>query len=312
MGAYAFFENRIVPLEEAKISVRTHAFNYGTACFEGIRGNWNPEKEELFLFRCREHYQRLLASCKVLKLELPHSLGKLEDITLELVEKCGYKEDIYIRPLAYKSALAIGPGLHGLESSFLIYVIPFGSYLNVDQGIRCCVSSWRRVLDNMIPPRAKLTGLYINSALAKTEAFENGFDEAILLTQDGHVSEGSGENIFLVMNGRLVTPPPYDSILLGITRSTIIQLAQEELGLEVQERSIARTELYTADECFLTGTAAHITPVLEVDHRPVGQGEIGPATKRLQSLYFDVVRGKVPKYRSWCTPAYSRVPKASR
>jgi len=223
-------------------------------------------------------------------------------LTVELVQKNGYQEDIYIRPLAYKSAQAVGVRLHDLEDDFLMFVTPFGPYLDIEKGARCCVSTWRRIGENMIPPRAKVTGLYVNSALAKTEAWENGFDEAILLTNEGHVSEGSGENIFLVMDGKLVTPPPSQNILVGITRDTAITLAKNELGIETIERTVARNELYIADECFMTGTAAHLTPIIEIDHRSVGTGAVGEITGKLQKLFFDVIRGKNPKYIDWCTP----------
>lgn len=301
---YAFFNGKFVPLSEAKIGIMTHAFNYGTACFEGIRGNWNAEHKQMYIFRLADHFQRLLKNCRVLKIELPHTVDELCQLTLELAEMCGYQEDIYIRPLAYKSSEEVGVRLHNLQDGFLLFTTPFGAYLDVSKGARCCVSSWRRVDDNMIPPRAKITGLYVNSALAKTEAFENGFDEAILLTQEGHVSEGSGENIFLVMNGRLVTPPIADNILVGITRETVMTLAREELGIETLERSINHSELYMADECFMTGTAAHVTPVTEIDHRKVGSGQIGEISKTLQDLYFNVIQGKNHKYLHWCIPAY--------
>jgi branched-chain amino acid aminotransferase len=294
-----------MPLSEAKIGIMTHALHYGTACFEGIRGNWESEKKQLYLFRVRDHFQRLKKSCHIMKISLPYSVDELCQFTVELVEKNGYREDIYVRPLAYKSSQVVGVRLHNLEDDFLMFVIPFGPYLDINKGCRCCVSTWRRIDDNMIPPRAKVTGLYVNSALAKTEAWENGFDEAILLNQYGHVSEGSGENIFLVIEGRLVTPPSSDNILVGITRNTIIELAKNELGIDTMERSIGRNELYIADECFLTGTAAHVTPVIEIDHRRIGEGAIGEITKKLQQLYFDVVRGKNPRYIDWCTPAYS-------
>jgi len=306
MPPYAFFEGKFVPLSEAKIGIMTHAFNYGTACFEGIRGNWNAEKKQMYVFRVEDHFRRLLNNCRVLKIEVPHTVDELSQLTLELTQMCGYEEDIYIRPLAYKSSEEVGVRLHNLKDGFLLFATPFGAYLDVSKGARCCVSSWRRVDDNMIPPRAKITGLYVNSALAKTEAFESGFDEAILLTQDGHVSEGSGENIFLVMNGRLVTPPIADNILVGITRETVMTLAREELGIETVERSIGHSELYTADECFMTGTAAHVTPVTEIDHRNVGNGQIGEISRRLQDLYFDVIQGKNQKYLNWCTPAYKQ------
>jgi branched-chain amino acid aminotransferase len=306
MADYAFFNKEFVPLSEAKVGIMTHALHYGTACFEGIRGNWNPEKEQIYIFRIEDHYRRLHNSCRILKIQLPYSADELCHITVELVERNGYREDIYIRPLAYKSSQTIGVRLHDLEDDFLLFIVPFGDYLNVEQGIRCCTSSWRRVDDTMIPVRAKVCGIYVNSALAKTEAFENGFDEAIMLTQDGHVSEGTGENIFLVMDGKLVTPPSYDNILMGITRDTVMKLAKGEMGIESAERSIDRSELYIAEECFLTGTAAHVSPVVEIDHRSVGDGKVGQVTKELQRLYFEVVRGENPKYLDWCTPAYSK------
>ena len=310
MPPYAFFQNQFVPLAKAKIGIMTHAFHYGTACFEGIRGNWNPEAEEIYIFRCPEHYQRLLKSCKLLNISLPYSIDKLCQLTIELVQKSGYQEDVYIRPLAYKSSEALGVRLHDLEDDFLIMVTTFGPYLDATKGIKCSISSWRRIDDNMIPPRGKITGLYVNNALAKTEAIENGFDEAVMLTSDGHVSEGSGENIFLVIDGQLVTPSCYDRILMGITRDTVIQLAKDELGIETVERHVDRSELYLAAECFLTGTAAHITPVLEIDRRKVGEGTIGKLTKELQKLYFDVECGKNKKYLHWCTPAYAKMVRA--
>ncbi len=307
MPPYAFFQKQFMPLAEAKIGILTHALHYGTACFEGIRGNWNAEQEQLFLFRMKEHYERLQKGCRLLKIELPYSIGELCSITTELVEKSGYREDVYVRPLAYKSSQAVGVRLHDLEDDFFIIVTTLPAYLDTDNGVRCCTSSWRRVDDTMIPPRGKITGIYVNSALAKTEANELGFDEAILLNQDGHVSEGSGENIFIVSGNKLITPPSSDNILLGITRDTVIQLARNELGIETIERSIDRSELYLADEAFFTGTAAHVSPILEIDHRPIGDGKVGKITKKLQQLYFDVIRGKNPKYLHWCTPVYTKV-----
>jgi branched-chain amino acid aminotransferase len=305
MPSYAYFQKKIVPLAEAKVSVMTHALHYGTAIFEGIRGNWNSRNEQIFIFRLREHYERLTNGCKLLKISLPHSVDELCQITLDVVEKCGFKEDIYIRPLAYKSSEALGVRLHDLEDDFTVFAIPWGRYLDMDS-CRCSVSSWRRPDDNVIPPQVKMTGIYINSALTKTEAMQNGFDEGIMLSPDGHVSEGSGENIFLVEDGRLITPAIYNNILMGITRDTVITLAKNELGLETVERSIVRNELYTADECFLTGTAAHITPVSEIDNRKIGDGSIGPVTSRLQELYFDIIKGNNAKYLDWCTPVYKK------
>ena len=305
MPSYAYFHKQFVPLSEAKIGIMTHCLHYGTALFEGIRGNWNSEQKQLYIFRLKEHYQRMLNGCRLLNIDLPHTIDELCRITAELVEKCRFQEDIYVRPLAYKSSEALGLRLHGLEDDFLVFAIPWGLYLDMEKA-RCMVSSWRRPDDNVIPPQAKITGLYINNSLAKTEAVSKGFDEAIMLAPDGHVSEGTGENIFLVINGRLVTPASYNNILLGITRNTVIGLAKNELGIETVERPIDPSELYTAEECFLTGTAAHITPVAEIDRRKIGDGEIGEITGKLKQLYFDVIRGNNPKYLKWCTPIYKK------
>jgi branched-chain amino acid aminotransferase len=304
MPSYAYFHKQFVPLSEAKIGVMTNAFHYGTAIFEGIRGNWNSEQKQIYLFRLKEHYQRLHNGCRILKIDLPYTIDELCQLTAKLVAMCRFEEDVYVRPLAYKSAERLGVRLD-VESDFLAFVIPWGPYLDVDKA-KCCISSWRRPDDNVIPPQAKITGLYANNALAKSEAIENGFDEAIMLTPDGHISEGSGENIFLVLDGKLVTPASYSNILMGITRDTVIKLAQNELGIETIERQLDRSELYIAEECFLTGTAAHITPIAEIDHRQIGNGEIGDITKKLQQLYSQVIRGNNPKYLDWCTPVYKR------
>jgi branched-chain amino acid aminotransferase len=305
MPSYAFFQKQFIPLEEAKIGIMTHCIHYGTAIFEGIRGNWNSEKKQTYIFRLKEHFERLERGCKVLKITLPYSIDELCKKTVELVAKCGFQEDIYVRPVAYTSSQALGVRLHDLEHDFFMFVIPWGPYLDVDKA-RCGVSSWHRPEDNVIPPQIKATGIYINNALAKTEAIGNGFDEAIMLSPDGHISEGSGENIFLVIDGKLVTPSITNNILMGITRNTVIELAEKELGIETIHRSIDRSELYTADECFLTGTAAHVTPVSEVDRRKIGNGEIGEITRQLQELYARVIRGNHPKYMHWCTPVYKK------
>ena len=304
---YAFLRGKYVPLSEAKVSIMTHALHYGTGVFEGIRGNWNSEEEAIYIFRLKEHYQRLLIGCRLLMIDIPYSLEELCKITVELVERCGSTEDLYIRPLAYKSAERVANlKLQDLESDFCLMAMPFGSYLGTDV-LRCCTSSWRRVDDAMMPARFKISGIYINSILAKTEATLAGFDEAIILNQDGHVCEGSGENLFLVVDGKLYTPPIEDNVLPGITRDSVIQLAQNELGLEVVTRQIARSEIYVADECFLTGTAAHVTPVVECDNRKIGDGMVGSISAKLRNLYFNIVVGKNPKYLHWCTVATPRL-----
>lgn len=305
MGRYAFVEGRIVPLEEAKISIMTHALHYGTACFEGIRAYWNAENRQLYVFRMREHYERMFRSCKILRIQPRLSLEELVDLTLDILRRNGDREDVYIRPLFYKSELTVGVRLHGLSDGFALFAVPFGAYLDVEKPIRCKVSSWRHVSDNAIPMRAKVCGSYVNAALAKSEAMEDGYDEAIFLTEDGHVSEGSAENLFIVRNGRLVTTPVYADILEGITRATIVQLARSELGLTVEERPIDRTELYVADEVFLVGTGAQVSAVGEVDRRVVGDGQMGPVTRSIQKLYFDVVKGRVSRYSEWLTPVYT-------
>ena len=300
----AYFKGKIVPFSEAKIGIMTHAFNYGTGVFEGIRGYWNDSKGQMYILKLREHYERLGRSCKIMKISLKKNVDELCSITLELAKRNGYKEDIYIRPIAYKSSEVIGLGLTGLEDDLTIYLAPFGEYLDISKGIRVCVSTWWRVEDNAVPARAKITGIYVNSSLAKAEAKENGYDEAIMFTSDGHVSEGTGENVFILREGKLITPPFSDNILEGITRGCIMEIVKSELGIEIVERSIDRTELYIADEMFLCGTGAQISPVVEIDRRLVGDGKVGPVTKKLQKLYFDAVKGNDPKYSSWLTPVY--------
>lgn len=298
---YAFFKGEIVPFSEAKISIMTHAFNYGTGVFEGIRGYWNKSKKQMYILKLKEHYMRMVNSCKILKIELKYSLDELCKITKDLVKKNEYKEDVYIRPIAYKSQEVIGLGLTGIDDDFAIYLAPFGEYLDISKGIKVCTSSWRRVDDITIPARAKVIGIYVNSSLAKAEAKENGFAEAIMLTPEGLVSEGSGENIFLIRDGKLITPQVSQNILEGITREIIIELAKTELKLPVTERAVNRSELYIADELFFCGTGAQVSPIVEVDRRRIGNGKIGPITEKLQKIYFSAVRGDNPKYSSWLT-----------
>ena len=304
----AFLRGEFMPLAEARIGVMTHAFNYGTAVFEGVRGNWNEDQRQLYLFRVRDHVERLRQSAKIMRMEIHYSDDEVVSLVEQLAERSGYQEDVYIRPIVYKASEVIGVRLHDLEDDLLLYIAPFGAYLDPDAGARCVTSSWRRVDDTSIPARAKVNGLYVNNAMAKTEAQLSGFDEAILLNQDGHVSEGSGENIVIIRNGKLITPGPEDNILEGITLDTVVQMATEDLGMEMHARSIDRTELYIASEVFMTGTAAHVTPVTEVDRVPVGDGQPGPITKQLQSRYFQAITGRLPQYADWITPVYSSAP----
>jgi branched-chain amino acid aminotransferase len=299
---FAYFKKQIVPLADAKIGIMTHAFNYGTGVFEGIRGNWNADTETIYLFKVQEHLKRLRSSARICNIEIAETDEELTSAILEVVERSAIREDQYIRPLAYKSSEVLGVRLHNLDDDLLVFVAPFGPYLDSDAGIRCQTSSWRRVEDVSIPARAKGTGIYVNSALAKTEANLNGFDEAIMLNMDGHVSEGSGENIVVIRNGKLITPSPSDNVLEGITLETVLGLGESELGLQWQARTIDRSELYVADEVFMTGTAAHVTPVLEIDRRKVSSGNIGPITAQLKARYFNIIYGRVPEYAHWLTP----------
>ncbi len=308
MPAVAFLNGEYVPLSEAKVGIMTHALHYGTAAFEGIRGNWNATDGKMYIFKLREHYERMAQGCKLLWIKLPYSVEELCAITVEVLERSGFQQDVYIRPMAYKAEEKVANlNLKELGDGFFCLAIPFGSYIESEGAISCCVASWRRIDDTMVPPRFKLSGLYLNSILAKTDALANGFDEAIMLNQDGHVCEGTGENIFLVYGDTLVTPTLESNVLPGITRATVIELAREELGLTVEERLVDRSELYTAGEVFLSGTAAHIQGVGSVDHRLVGDGEIGPVTGKLQTAYFDIVHGNNPAYRSQSAVATPRV-----
>ncbi len=300
---YAFFEGRIVPYSEARVGVLTHALNYGTGVFGGLRGYWNDEEEQLFIFRPEDHYRRFLQSAKLLCMELPFSVGDLTEATVELIRRENLREDCYIRPLAYLTDEIIGVRLHDMHAEVSIVALPFGLYVPNDEGAHVTVSSWRRVDDNAIPARGKVSGAYVNTALIKTEAQRAGFDEAIVLGQDGHVSEGSAANVFIVRNGRAITPPVTDNILEGVSRRTVIELLEIDLGVEVVERSIDRTELLIAEEAFFTGTGVQVAAITRIDHRKLGDGTMGPVTRRLRDVFFDTVRGRNPAYRDWCVPA---------
>lgn len=281
-----------------------HALNYGTGCFEGIRAYWNAEEEQLFVFRMLEHYQRLLQNSKILLMSPKYTAQQLSDVTIDLLRREAYRTDAYIRPLAYKSNEIIGVRLHDLNDDLSIWSVPYNRYVENEEGAHVGFSSWRRVSDNNIPPRGKITGAYINSAFMKTEAVQNGYDEALVLNERGYVCEGSAENLFILRGGKLITPPVQEDILEGITRATVIELAREELGLETIERPISRTELYVADEAFFCGTGVQIVAITQVDHRDVANGLMGPIVKAMRELYFKVVRGQVAKYRPWCAPVY--------
>ena len=299
LSKHAFFEGKIVPLSEANISIATHGFLYGTAVFGGVRGYWNEEKKRLFVFRPYDHFHRLLHSAKMLAMQTDYDEESLIQLTLDLLRTDNWQGDIYMRPTFYKSDLGIGVKLHDLKDDFCMFVMKYEPYVKNDANAHATFSSWRRIDDNVIPARGKVAGAYANSALIKTDANRSGFDEALVLDHNGHVSEGSAMNIFMLRDGVLVTPPVTDNILEGITRRSIIELARNELGLTVAERSIDRTEVFIAEEMFMTGTAAQIVAVTRVDHRPVGAGVMGPITTKLRTMYEDILRGKDKKYEHW-------------
>lgn len=303
MAEFVFKNGDYIEAENAVIPIRTHAFMYGTSVFEGIRAYYNAQENQMYAFRVKEHYERLLRSAKVMWMESPYTLEEYINITKELLKKNDYRTDVYIRPTLYKSSSKLSPTLDNNEDSFLVFTVPFGDYFEAEKCLRLCVSNWRRTSDNSIPPRAKISGAYANASLINTDAHASGFDDAVVLSENGQVAEGSAMNIFLVMNGTLVTSNTTDDILVGVTRNTVIELAKE-LGIPVKERAIDRTELYIADEVFCCGTGAQVVPVESIDNRIIGDGKTGEITKKIQQLYYDVVRGKVEKFKGWCLPIY--------
>lgn len=304
---YAYFKGKIVPYAEAKVGVLTHALNYGTAVFGGLRAYWNADEAQLYLFRPQDHYQRFLNSAKLMRMELAEDVVALTQKTIDLLNMENYRCNVYIRPLAFFADEVIGVKLHGLRTELSIVAIPFERYVANDTNAHVTFSSWRRIDDNMIPARGKISGAYVNSAFIKSDALLSGFDEALVLTQEGHVSEGSAMNVFIVRDGGVITPPVTENILEGITRRTVIELIREELKLPLIERPIDRTEVYLCDELFITGTAAQITAVTKVDHRPIGKGVMGPVTAQLRDLFDNLVRARLPKYKHWIQPVYAKV-----
>lgn len=302
MTEWAYIRGQYVPLEEATISIKTHGFLYGTSIFEGIRGYWSPTQKTTFLFRAKEHMARMLNNAPLLLLDSPLDLDGMMGVIQSLIQRNNYQKDAYIQPRLYKSSQFIPPYIDNLETDFCCYTQAFGQYLDTSKGIKVCVSSWRRLGDNSITPRGKIGGAYVNSCLSASEAHLNGFDDAIVLNENGYVAEGSAMNFFMIKGGRLVTSCTTDGILEGITRNSILEMSQKELGLTIEVRNIQRSELYDCQEAFFCGTAAQIVPIASVDHRPIGQGGVGPITLQLKELYDQIVQGHVPAYEHWLTP----------
>ncbi len=300
-----YFQGEYVPLGDAKVSVMTHAFMYGTAVFEGIRAYWNEDQGMLFGLKLREHMERIRRNAGMLLMTDLPPVDELVRIVVETIRRNEFRQDAYIRPCFYKSGLSVGVRLHNLPHELVVFAVPFGNYLDIDKGVRLMTSTWRRNADDALPARGKIVGGYVNMAFQKTEAELNGFDEALVLTADGHASEASAANMFVVRDGVLLTPPVNDDILEGVTRRAVLELA-ETFGIPVESRSIDRSEIYVADEMFLCGTGVQLSPVIELDHRPISGGAIGPITRQLHEAYFAAVRGNDKRFMHWLTPIPAR------
>jgi branched-chain amino acid aminotransferase len=303
----SYFNGDYVAHEQARVPITSHVVNYGTGCFEGIRAYWNADQGQLFVTLLHEHIDRLLRSARILNLDFDGDHGQLCDIVLELLRRNNYRENCYVRPMIYKDEETIKVTLAGLHTALAAYCMPMGDYLDIDRGLRLTVSSWQRIDDNAIPARAKVIGSYVNAALASDDARRKGFDEALMLTGDGHLAEASSCNVFLVAGNEIITTEASDDILVGITRGVILTLAHE-LGCIVRESRVDRSQLLAADEVFLVGTGVQVAPVSEVDGRLIGDGKPGELTMSLQRRYLDVVRGDVPEHAEWRTPVYDVKP----
>lgn len=296
---YAFFEGKIVKTEDARVNIMTNALQYGTGIFGGIRCYISADKKSASIFRLSNHYLRFLKSLKILNKSIKYSHTDLVKITLDLTRKNNPQIDAYIRPIAYAADYGLSPDLSQSRFDFAIYMIPLGEYLPVSKGLKLATSNWIRINDNQIPSRAKVTGGYVNSALARADAVRHGYDDALMLTLDGHVSEGSAANFFIVRDDVLITPSKNSDVLEGMTRRTILELAKD-LQIPVEERLIDRTEIYIAGESFLSGTGAQVAWIKEVDGRIISN-KIGPISQKIQNLFFSIVRGREKKYKHWLT-----------
>lgn len=308
MTRYAWLDGDLVPWEDAKLHIRTEAVMRGASVFEGIRGYRAAGSDEVFLFKLQDHLRRLGESMKVLRMELPYSVDRLGDALIELLRASDLHEDVHTRPTVYfGEGESFGHRPGSIEVGAFISAVPMPQKATLESGVAVAVSSWERISDHAMPPRVKSAANYLNSRLAHAQAVVDGYDDAVFLDRDGKVTETSGACLMLVRRGRVVTPRVTDSILESITRATVLHLLQNDLGMEVEEREVDRTELYVADEVFQCGSAYEIQPIVSVDRYPVGDGRRGPITRAVQSRYFDVVRGNVEGYRDWLTPVHAAV-----
>lgn len=297
---YAYFEGKIVPFAEAKISIGTHVVQYGTGAFAGIRAYVSADGNAVNIVRLKDHCTRLLRSSKILRMDLPFTPDTLGEAIIELTRKNAPKTDTYYRPFVYKASVELTPRLQGLKDEFACYMLPMGDYLDTTRGMNMMVTSWTRTEDNMIPSRGKITGSYINASFAKDQAMSYGADDAIMLNSRGKVAEGSAANLFIVRDGVLITAPVTGDILEGITRRSVLALAQE-LGLQVEQREIDRSELYIADEVFFCGTGVQVAWVGTIDGRTIGDGTRGTVSKQLYDSLFAIFRGETADHSEWVT-----------
>ncbi len=299
---WAFMNGEILPIERANVNIRTAAFQYGTGIFEGIRAYWNAEKETLYLFRAKEHYERMIQNAKIIAMDIPYTADELVTATCDLLRQEKFREDTYVRPNAYYSSVRLLDKLDSTQYGVTIFSFPMGAFQDMEHGLRVVVSSWAASSDNSISPRGKICGRYVNICLILYEAKCLGYDDAIILGgADQHVAEGAGQNIVIFRKGRFITPPCYENILEGLTLDSVSTIITQELGMEIVERPIGRTELYRADEIFYCGTGVQLPPVVSVDNRTIGDGKPGKYTKKIQEIFFEIVRARREKYMNWLT-----------
>jgi len=298
---WAFLDGKIIPIDEAKLDIRACLLHYGTGIFEGIRAYWNEEQKGMYIFRAKEHYERQISNAKIIAMDVQYTPEELIKVTVELLKRENFSENTYIRPLAYYNSPNLMDKLDCSKYGFLIFTFPMADLRDLNMGIDVCVSSWTRLNDNMIAPRGKIVGAYVNIALIIHEARLNGYDDALVLTKDGHIAEGAGQNLIIVRKNKIISPPVTDDILEGITLDSMTTLFEDELGMSIERRSIDRTEIYQCEEIFYCGTGMQVTPIISVDRRKIGDGKPGKYTRKIQRIFFDIVYGRNDKYMNWLT-----------
>lgn len=302
----AYMHNKFIDVRKAVVPIQAKVIQYGLGVFTGIRGHWNKEKKNLYLFRLEDHFERLTEAAKIVGMKFPYTFAQFKKIIFDLIKKNKAKEDVYLRPTLYAASTKLTPRFDNDDDDLAVYMISLKEYFDSAEGLKVCVSSWRRFDDDSLSTKAKITGSYANSALAKTEAIRNGFHEPIFLNRDGKVCEASGANLFGVKGKTVYTPPLSANNLNGITRRSVIEILSSELGLTVREEEFDRSTLYCFDELFFTGTAAKVSWIASVDHRIIGNGKIGKVVSQLQEIFGKIAAYEfdIEKYKKWCTPVY--------